>query len=124
MRYDIHWGHTVPSRTGRVKVTRSEYNRNAGVEPPEPPEMPDCAVHAWAAWTRLNSRRSQGEDIVPISDPLMESFERMTGTILTPEDVQMIEAIDSAFISQVNIERKDMHERIREESKNDSKRRR
>lgn len=86
--------------------------------------MPDCALHAWAAWTRLNSRRSQGEDIVPISYPLMESFERMTGTILTPEDVQMIEAIDSAFISQVNIERKDMHERIREESKNDSKRRR
>lgn len=86
--------------------------------------MPECAFHAWDAWARLNARRAQGEDIIPISYPLMESFERMTGTILTPEDVQMIEAVDSAYISQTYTERKDMHERTREAAKSESKGRR
>lgn len=125
MRYEVHWGHTVGGRGGEtIEVTRADYNRAFGQPVPDAPELPEVATEAWAAWMRLNSRRSLGENIEPISYERMEAFERMTGTILTTVDVRMIEAIDDGFIGQIKEERKAAQEKMQADMKAKQQRKR
>lgn len=111
----MKWGHKISRGDEQIDVTRAEYNQAFGVAVPEQPEIPDVAMHAWLIWWRLNARRPAGEHVNPLSYTEAESFCRLTGTILLPEDMQMIEAIDNAFIASVAEERKAMFDRIKNE---------
>lgn len=113
------WGHKIRQGVGGEpkEVTREEYNASFGVEVPEQPEIPECGYHAWEIWWRMNARRPTGENQTPLSFSEMESFSRMTGKILLPEDVEMLEAIDNAYLSSVAEERRGAFDRAREEKK-------
>lgn len=111
----MKWGHKIGRGDNQIEVTRAEYNQAFGASVPEQPEIPDAAMHAWLIWWRLNARRPVGEGINPLPYGEIESFCKLTGTILTPEDMQMIEAMDNAFIGSVAEERKAMFDRIKNE---------
>ena len=122
VRYKMMWGHKLSQGKGQEpkEVSRLEYNAAFGVPPPEDiPGVPECAFHAWEIWWRLNARRPTGENQTPISWNEMQAFCAMTGTILTPDDVQMIEALDNAYLIAVSEERRGAFDRAREENKTD-----
>lgn len=111
----MKWGHKIGRGDQQIEVTRAEFNQSFGAEVPESPEIPAEAMHAWLIWWRLNTRRPAGEGINPLPYGEVESFCKLTGTILTPEDIQMIEAMDNAFIGSVAEERKGMFDRMKDE---------
>lgn len=117
VRYHMHWGHKVSGKDGQIEVTRADYNMSFGVEVPEPPEIPDCAVHAWELWGKLSARRPASEGVCPLSPEMIESYCRVTGETVDPDDYRMIEAMDDAYISEVGKERKAMFDRDQERSK-------
>jgi hypothetical protein len=118
VRYRMMWGHKVRKGRGDPEdVTREEYNAAFGVESPEQPEIPECAYHAWEIWWRLNARRPTGENQTPISWSEMQSFCAMSGVVLLPDDVAMIEALDNAYLIAVSEERRGAFDRAREENK-------
>lgn len=112
------WGHKITVGKGeQIEATRAEYNAAFGFPAPEGPDIPECGYHAWEIWWRLNARRPSGETQTPISYSEMHSFCDMTGVILVPNDVQMIEAIDNAYLIAVSEERRGAFDRAREENK-------
>lgn len=121
VRYKMMWGHKVAKGKEVVECNREDYNAAFGVESPEQPEIPECGYHAWEIWWRMNARRPTGDNQTPISFSEMESFCKMTGKILLPEDVEMIEAIDNAYLSAVSEEKRAAFERAQEEKKTPSK---
>lgn len=114
------WGLKLSQGKGEdpMEVSRADYNAAFGAQhlTPEDPEIPDCAYHAWDIWWRLNARRPTGENQTPISWSQMQAFCNMSGVILTAQDVQMIEALDNAYLIQISEERRGVFDRAREEN--------
>lgn len=112
------WGHKLSQGKGQdpKEVSRSEYNAAFGVESPDAPEVPECGYHAWEIWWRLNARRPSGDTQTPISWSEMQSFCNMTGVLLVPSDVAMIESLDNAYLIAVSEERRGAFDRAREDN--------
>lgn len=105
------WGHKVGARGGQVEVTRAQYNKAFGFAVPKQPALPDHAHHAWLTWFRLNERRPASSSVCPIPYIEIESFSRLAGEQIAPDDLRMIEAIDNAYISAITEERAAAEER-------------
>jgi len=85
-----------------------------GLEPPES-EIPDVASHIWEWFWRLSSCRSSGMNSPnPISFLEIDSFSRITGNIIRPEEVEAICTMDSAYLEALNKRRKEIDDKNRE----------
>lgn len=114
VRYSMHWGHKINTAEGPKAITRAEYNRAFGVAVPPKPEIDECIRYPWTMWARLNNRRPPSEYITPLSFSEIDAFRRITNESLTPEEVQMIVAVDDAYVRAIAEERDAMRERERE----------
>jgi hypothetical protein len=122
------WGHrvaaTVNGQSTTREATRAEYNAAFGIESPPEPEIPECAEWIWNIWWRLNVRRPSSESVNPIMYSEIEAFSRLTNIMLTPEDIQMLEAIDNAYIhavlkgqiAKINSEREENEKKLKAKS--------
>lgn len=111
----MKWGHTLNNREGPVEVTRAEYNENFGVEVPEAPEIPDAGLHIWEWWWRLSSRRiTYSEVMAPLSYSDIFHWSILTRTQISPSEIEVLFAMDDAYLSAVAAERKGQRERERE----------
>lgn len=82
-------------------------NAAFGVETPPRPELPECADYAWSLFWKLSAKRRPSESqICPILPPDIESYLRITGEIMDKIDYRFIDAMDSAYISEIAKERK------------------
>ena len=82
----------------RAKLEQRAKN---GTRPPEldPPPIPDAALVAWVSWVDLNSgRTSNGMGPSPISWLDMDAWTRMRGRKPTFTELELIRAIDRAFL--------------------------
>lgn len=95
-------------------MTRAEYNARFGAAHKTPlrPDPPGRCRDAWDAFWRLSSRRHSGPE--PISLESIESYTRLTGKVLDPQDVEWIEHMDEAFLAEVAKEREDEKARAEE----------
>lgn len=57
--------------------------------------------HLWAVFWRLRRRRGgNGFGASPIEWPDIDAFARLSGTRLTPFDIEVIEDLDDAYLQQ------------------------
>lgn len=61
------------------------------------PPFPLSLNHIWTAFCRLNARRGSSFSINPISWGDIDAFVRLTGTVLLPWEVRLIEQLDDIF---------------------------
>lgn len=87
-----------------------------GLDVPEQPEIPEGTWHIWPIWNRLRARTPAGDSVSPITYQGIEAFIRLTGEPVNSDDIEMLEALDDAFVSQISTERSEMQERQREEA--------
>lgn len=100
VRYDMPAG--VTEKGGRKKgETRREYNARFGQSDknPDPVDIPEGAEHLWAWFWKLSKRRRQGPEHIAYAD--IGDWSRLTGVILSPADIDAIEAMDDAWMRGV-----------------------
>lgn len=114
----MNWGLSVSFREETFKLTLKEYLQHYGSDAPEAPQAPEEVAYIWGYWNRIRARTGGGDGVSPITFEAIESFARLTGEIVSRDDVVMLEALDNAFISEVSIQRTEMMERQRQEAAN------
>lgn len=102
---------------GKEKETRRELNARFSQPPGPEPTPPDVVAHVWHWFLTLNERRKNGESgPMPISYAEIEAWSRLTRSRAKPEEIQMIVAMDNAFLSESALEAEDLMERHRRRS--------
>lgn len=67
---------------------------------PEPVDIPEAASHVWEWFWKLSAQRSSGfGGAEPISWLEMDAWARLTNTLVTPEEFDMLSALDLAYRS-------------------------
>lgn len=112
----MYWGHEVRDGDKTVKLTRLQYNENAGAESPLQPIVPLCAQHVWDWWwEELNPRRGRGFDLpepIPFSE--IKSWIYLLQIRTTPEEIRWLTKMDNAYLEQYGSEKSDKSDRERE----------
>lgn len=107
VRYDIKRDYG-----GKQKETRREYNVRFSQHPGPEVDPPDAALHVWNWFWRLNSRRAYGEaGPLPLTYTEVQSWSRLTRSEVRPDEVEMIIAMDDAYLSETAEESEAMRER-------------
>ena len=81
------------------------------------PPFPVALSYAWQAWARIRRRKSYGmSGPNPIEWPDIDAFCRRTGVRLDPRDIELIEAVDDAFLekSAENASAADQQQKIKD----------
>lgn len=66
----------------------------------ETPPFPIEIAYLWKAWSRLRRRKRSGPDgIAPLEWPDFDAYSRLAGQHLSPIDIELIEAIDDAYLA-------------------------
>lgn len=72
-------------------------------EVPEPPHVPECVEHVVQWFFELSARRiPAAAGIAPLLFETVEAWIRLTGTIVTSDEVGMLMAMDTAYRSAAN----------------------
>lgn len=102
VRYDM------PDENGE---TRRE--RHKRFHQPDPPTAspPHEVAHLWDWFWALSNRRQSGPE--PLAFAEIEAWSRMTATPIRPEEVEMIAAMDDAYVSATREEQAAAMERAR-----------
>ncbi|MFC4729088.1 phage tail assembly chaperone [Coralloluteibacterium thermophilus] len=105
VRYDI------PDERGETRRAR-----NARFGQPAPkPEIPPPAAHVWGWFWALSNRRRSGPE--PLTYAEVGEWQRLTGTPVRPEEVEMIMRMDDAYLDETRKEQRAAVEREREKSR-------
>lgn len=65
---------------------------------PEPPECPECVEHVAQWFYELSRRRAPAmSGVAPIQYRDIQAWIELTGTLVIPEEVEMILAMDDAY---------------------------
>lgn len=95
-RYDI------PREGGE---TRRQYNAKFGqAEKNQPVIIPPQARHVWDWFWQLSNRRVSGPEVLSYSE--VQAWARMTATPVRPEEVEMLMAMDDAYVAEVREEQR------------------
>jgi hypothetical protein len=106
----MKWGHKIASKEGPIEVTRAEFNESFGVPVPDDPVV--SLEHVWSWFWHLSNRRQPGFDSqAPITYSEIKNWTLLTRTVVTPSEVELLIAMDDAYLEQISIERKARHER-------------
>lgn len=96
MEYQIKW-HTK----NKDGITETERLGHLGLVPDEP-EIEQGSGHILRWFYELNAKRQAGfSSPLPISFTEMEAWIRATGKIVWPDEVEVLAAMDSAYLSAV-----------------------
>lgn len=92
--------------------TRREYNERFGVFTPEPEIPPEFAHFFEWFWeiSKLVDRNGQGY-CRPISAQDYKAWQELTGEIVEPADYDILQAMDAAYVNEMNKEIQDDIER-------------
>lgn len=91
----------IPEREHLEQVERQTGYRPPPLEPPV--EFPDPLVHIWSAFCDLNAARSMGFSAPnPITYTELKAYMELTGTPLSPVDVDAIKRLDVAYLGVAN----------------------
>lgn len=112
----MNWGITVSMRDQTFKLTLKEYLEHYEAEVPDCPSTLWEVGYIWNYWNRIRARTPSGDGVSPVTFEGIDAFIRLTGEIVTQDDIVMLEALDNAFMSQVSIERAEQAERQRQEA--------
>lgn len=105
VRYD------TPDEKG---MTRRDRNEKFGQASPDH-EVPEDAIHVWAWFWELSSRRKSGPEALAYAD--VGEWQRLMRRQVRPEEVEMIMSMDNAFLAEVREEQSMRVERASEASK-------
>lgn len=74
----------------------------SGRRPPEldGPPLPECLEYIWGWFIQLHRRRGGGFGPAPISWEAIDAWARRTGADPTPLELELIDAIDCAYMEQ------------------------
>lgn len=75
-----------------------------GAPVPEEPEIPAGTERAWQIWQRLSTRRAIGEVLQPLQYTEIQAFSELSGKLICPDDLLLIETIDDAFLRSYSAE--------------------
>jgi hypothetical protein len=79
-------------------------------------EPPSAGWHLWEwFWTQLHPRRRSGPEALSWGE--LDSWSRMIGIRIEPEEAQMLMAMDDAYLRETREEQKNLRERMKEKSK-------
>lgn len=91
--------------------TRRDRNIRFGVDPGPEAEVPPIADHIWQWFCDLSACRGHAESgPQPISHQELQAWSRMTGTMITPEEVVVLRAMDKTYVRGVSKERSEAME--------------
>lgn len=87
--------------------TRRDRNQRFGVHPGPEAEVPPTCDHIWQWFCDLSACRSHADSgPQPISHQEIQAWSRLTGQIITPEEVDILRAMDKAFLREMSRERR------------------
>lgn len=76
--------------------------------------LPSAGVYLWDVFMRLHSRRSSnGFGLSPITWGDLDAFIRLTGIRLAPWEVEAIEDLDRAFMTEQARQSRDQMEKVK-----------
>ncbi|MBY0490628.1 MAG: hypothetical protein K2R93_12370 [Gemmatimonadaceae bacterium] len=87
-------------------TVREHLERAAAVDPAAArelvgPPMPPVGLTAWHTFDALHrARPMSAQGVTPISYTELDAFRRLTGTPLTPLDVQLVRIIDEVYLDE------------------------
>lgn len=97
---------------GKHKETRREYNARFSQPTGPEAEIPPTGNHIWEWFWLLNNRRQysqNGPQALTFSE--IDAWRRLTGTLVTAEEIRILIAMDAAYISETADEMESQHER-------------
>jgi hypothetical protein len=100
----------MPDEKGETRRAR---NTRFGQSSPEY-EIPEQALHVWDWFWDLSARRKSGPEALTYAE--VGEWQRLTGTPIRPEEVDMIMQMDDGFLAAVRDEQRAQHERSKEQA--------
>lgn len=83
-----------------VRVLRWEMKHPGGVNDPRRPQVPLAGHRVWSIFLALNARRGAGfSGPLPLSMAEVEAYARVRREPLRPFELDMIEALDDAYMA-------------------------
>ena len=98
--------------------TRRQRNERFGEKSPEV-RVPDEVHHVWGWFWTLSARRKSGPEALTFGE--IGEWQRITGQAVLPEEVEMLTAMDDAYLRAVREDQAAARARAAEESKTGSK---
>ena len=92
----------MPDENGE---TRRQRNTKFGHPSPDY-DAPDAVAHVWEWFWDLSARRKSGPEALTYAE--IGEWQRLTGTAIRPEEVEMLMKMDDAFLADVREEQR-MH---------------
>lgn len=89
--------------------TRAERNARFGMahKTPDEPEIPKAGEHVWEWFWRLSTQRRSGmAGAEAFGWEAIHAWARLTGTIVRPEEVEMLVMMDLAYRNEVGSEQR------------------
>jgi hypothetical protein len=88
-----------------VKSHLEQVYKQTGRKPKEleKPYFPEVLGHVWLAFLELNPSRPMGDGVcraLPYSE--IKSYLETTETLLRPREVQLLKALDNAYLEVIN----------------------
>lgn len=106
------------SKSGETRRQRNERFNQAHLNP-EPPEPPVGAEHVWLWFWELSKRRRSGPEAISYAE--IGEWTRVTGTLVAPEEVAMLIAMDDAYLKAIGEDRRAAREYEQAQSKSTGK---
>lgn len=91
--------------------TRRQRNARFGQPSPEN-DIPDAVEHVWEWFWDLSARRKSGPEALTYAE--VGEWQRLTGTAIRPEEVEMLMKMDDAFLAECREEQRSHQARINE----------
>ena len=103
--------YTTPDEKGENRRQRNARFAAAADQPDPTPEIdvPAEGSHLWEWFWTLSRRRRGGPEAITYSE--VADWQRLTGTAVRPEEIQVLMRMDDAFLSQVGEERREAEAR-------------
>lgn len=103
----MHTRYDMPNEKGETRRQRNTRFRQAS----PPLRVPANGRHVWDWFWQLSARRRSGPESLSYAE--IESWARMTATPVRPEEVDMLTAMDDAYVTEVRKEQMAALERER-----------
>lgn len=101
----------MPDEKGETRRAR---NTRFG-QPSPSVEVPPLGQHVWEWFWTLSNRRRTGPEALSFAE--IGEWQRLTGTAVLPEEVEMLMQMDDAYLAEVRKEQEAAHVRAAEASK-------
>jgi hypothetical protein len=93
---------------GENGETRRQFNQRFGKDSPEV-RIPEQGVHVWAWFWEVSARRRSGPEALSYGE--VQEWQRMTCRDVLPVEVEMLMAMDDAYLRAVREEQKAARDR-------------